>query len=103
MRPIDADVLECDTEWDDYEDGFISVSMEQVKSAETLEVQPLFSASWDKDGLGRIICSHCYCLAPYYAEYNGSFKQHKTIWCPNCAAKMKNAGTKDEETKAKTD
>jgi hypothetical protein len=32
-RLIDADELEPDTEWDDYEDGFISYSRNQIKCA----------------------------------------------------------------------
>ena len=33
---IDADELEPDTEWDDYEDGFISYSRNQIKCANVI-------------------------------------------------------------------
>ncbi len=35
-RLIDADELEPDTEWDHYEDGFISYSRNQIECADTI-------------------------------------------------------------------
>lgn len=37
-RYIDAELLEPDTEWDDYEDGFISYSQLNIDTAETADV-----------------------------------------------------------------
>lgn len=36
MRIIDADLLECDTEWSDYEDGFTAYSRTQIECAPTI-------------------------------------------------------------------
>ncbi len=36
MRLIDADTLTPDTEWDDYEDGFVSYSQRQIDNALTV-------------------------------------------------------------------
>ena len=36
MRMIDTDLLECDTEWDDYEDGFTAYSRTQIECAPTI-------------------------------------------------------------------
>lgn len=37
-RYIDAELLEPDTEWDDYEDGFTSYSQLNIDTAETADV-----------------------------------------------------------------
>lgn len=36
MRMIDTDLLECDTEWSDYEDGFTAYSRVQIENAPTI-------------------------------------------------------------------
>lgn len=37
MRLIDADMLECDTEWSEYMDGFTSYSQFQIDNAPTID------------------------------------------------------------------
>lgn len=38
MRIIDADLLECDTEWSDYEDGFTAYSRMQIECAPSIDI-----------------------------------------------------------------
>ena len=40
-RLIDADKLEPDTEWNDYDDDFVSYSQSQIKDAEEVKAVPL--------------------------------------------------------------
>ena len=47
MRQIDADLLEPDTEWDDYEDGFISYSQKQIESALVKPGHWIQTVFWD--------------------------------------------------------
>ena len=37
-RCIDADALECDTEWSEYHDGFISYSQMEIDSAPSIDI-----------------------------------------------------------------
>lgn len=37
-RWIDADALECDTEWSEYHDGFISYSQLEIDTAPSIEI-----------------------------------------------------------------
>ena len=39
MRLINADLLECDTEWSDYEDGFTAYSRVQIENAPTIKTK----------------------------------------------------------------
>ena len=39
MRLINADLLECDTEWSDYEDGFTAYSRTQIECAPSIETK----------------------------------------------------------------
>lgn len=38
MRMIDADLLECDTEWSEYEDGFTAYSRVQIVCAPSIDI-----------------------------------------------------------------
>ena len=38
MRLIDADALECDTEWSEYHDGFISYSQLEIDTAPSIDI-----------------------------------------------------------------
>ena len=40
-RLIDADKLEPDTEWNDYDDDFMSYSQSQIRNAEEIQAIPL--------------------------------------------------------------
>lgn len=40
-RLIDADKLEPDTEWNDYDDDFMSYSQSQIRNAEKVQAIPL--------------------------------------------------------------
>ena len=40
-RLIDADKLEPDTEWNDYDDDFVSYSQSQIRNAEEVKAVPL--------------------------------------------------------------
>lgn len=37
-RYIDADALECDTEWSEYHDGFISYSQLEIDTAPSIDI-----------------------------------------------------------------
>ena len=41
MRLIDADALEPDTEWSEYQDGFISYSWLEINNAPTIETKQI--------------------------------------------------------------
>jgi len=41
-RLIDADKLEPDTEWNDYDDDFVSYSAIQIKNAPTVKAVPIY-------------------------------------------------------------
>lgn len=43
-RYIDVELLEPDTEWDDYEDGYISYSDYQIRCAKTADVRENITA-----------------------------------------------------------
>ncbi len=51
MRLIDADALECDTEWSEYHDGFISYSQLEIDTAPSIDI---------------VRCKEC----KHYAEHN---------------------------------
>lgn len=80
MKLIDADMLTPDTEWDDYEDGFISYSKVQIESAMIKPGHWIQTVFWD-------FCSEC----------KERFEPHQKIteypYCPKCGRPMK--GEKD--------
>lgn len=41
MRLIDADALECDTEWSEYADDYISYSKTEINYAPTIDAEPV--------------------------------------------------------------
>lgn len=41
MRLIDTDLLECDTEWSEYEDGFTAYSRTQIECTPTIETKQI--------------------------------------------------------------
>lgn len=101
MRYIDADLLEPDTEWDDYKDGYMSYSDLQIRCAKTADVRENVRGEWiieDDivpitfiDGYvetKRCVCSNC----GYKPTYKGRtiLPTTKTLlFCPNCGADMK--------------
>ena len=85
MRLIDADALECDTEWSDYHDGFTSYSQMEIDTAPTIDAVSVVHGEWKKDDDGEFICSNC----------NNGYKDQPTLvgrpmfeYCPICGAKM---------------
>lgn len=53
-RWIDKDALECDTEWSEYHDGFISYSQLEINTAPSIDL---------------VRCGEC----RYYRDYDGCF------------------------------
>jgi len=54
MKLIDADELELDTEWNDYDDGFVSYSQRQIDDAEEVKAVPLDRIKEAKDAVENI-------------------------------------------------
>ena len=81
MRLIDADALECDTEWSEYHDGFISYSQLEIDTAPSIDIEPK-RGEWVNTAepymSDNIVCSVCGYNS--ICEYN---------FCPNCGADMR--------------
>lgn len=45
-RWIDADALECDTEWSEYHDGFISYSQLEIDTAPSIDIVRCGECKW---------------------------------------------------------
>jgi len=62
---IDADALECDTEWSEYHDGFISYSQLEIESAPSIDIVRCQDCKyWVYNFNG---CSRNPCTEPWYA------------------------------------
>lgn len=48
MRLIDADKLELDAEWSEYEDGYISYSQIQIDTAPTIDIVHCKDCKWSE-------------------------------------------------------
>ena len=98
MRPIDADALMENTEYDEY--YCLIVRAERIKNAPTIDAQPVVHGRWEN---GR--CSNCkeeaLCTSwdePVYDydwEENLRYSHNETHteyvltdYCPHCGAKM---------------
>lgn len=78
-RYIDAELLEPDTEWDDYEDGYISYSDHQIRCAKTADVRENVRGEWIDDREHNCyLCSAC--GLPGLKSFG---------FCPNCGADMR--------------
>lgn len=85
-RYIDAELLEPDTEWDEYEDGFISYSQLNIDAQPTADVRENVGAVWIERELKSLLgrtrtetrCGNC-----------GFEVYRKTPFCPNCGADMR--------------
>lgn len=84
MRLIDADNLEKDTEWDYYDDEFMSYSQFQIDSAPTIDAKPVIRGHWiPKIQMIRepfnknYICSVC------------GINNIQFNFCPECGADMR--------------
>lgn len=58
MKLIDADELELDTEWSDYDDGFVSYSQRQIDDAEEVKAISLDRIKEARQEMTAII-EHC--------------------------------------------
>lgn len=70
MRLIDADALECDAEWSEYADDYISYSKFAIDNATTIDAVPVVRCKdcrwWDKTDNGFGYChaeKHCHISA----------------------------------------
>lgn len=77
-RYIDAELLEPDTEWDDYEDCYISYSYYQIRCAKTADVRENIKAYWKNVNDEYYSCSYCGGCADIAYHY-----------CPWCGADMR--------------
>lgn len=88
MRLIDADALECDTEWSEYHDGFISYSQMEIDTAPTIDAVEVVHGEWKRKIVDHgfnadWVCSECgYRIKTDFVDYN---------FCPNCGSRMKGA------------
>lgn len=80
-RYIDAELLEPDTEWDDYEDGYMSYSDLQIRYAKTADVRENVKGHWVADRY----CSVCD-FDKYEIDCCCGMPQN---FCPNCGADMR--------------
>ena len=83
-RYIDADKLEPDTEWDEYDDRYVSYSQLQIDNAPTADVRENVRGKWKytEEERGQtypiIRCSIC-----------GFYVGGEWHFCPNCGADMR--------------
>ena len=78
MRLIDADALECDTEWSEYEDDFISYSKMEIACAPTIDAVSVVrckECKWDK---AQMIPKEVKCIYQHNADDFCSYGVHKT-------------------------
>ena len=83
-RYIDADALECDTEWSEYHDGFISYSQLEIDTAPSIDIEPK-RGEWvnARDGVSdHVKCTNC-----FRTYYLGIVENYN--FCPNCGAEMR--------------
>jgi hypothetical protein len=78
MRLIDADKLEPDTEWNDYDDDFVSYSQSQIRNAEEIQAIPL-----DKVNQARLEISE------NMFRYSGSGNEVTQAYCDGFKASLK--------------
>lgn len=109
MRLIDADALECDTEWSEYADDYISYSKFAIDNAPTIDavphwipceetfpiadVAPVRHGHWieygeNEDGTHNICCSVCDGFIKSKGHANSCYTRNKYRYCHNCGARM---------------
>lgn len=95
VRPIDADVLEYDTEWSEYMDGFTSYSQLQIDCAPTLDV---VEVSRLKDVIAEVLRSEfldgVYC---YTCRFDNRDDEEAETTCGWCYRKHMGWAISDEE------
>lgn len=82
-RYIDAELLEPDTEWDDYDDRYVSYSQLEIDSAPTADVRENVRSEW-------VLTDHAYTVHCKRCRYKNN---RASQYCPECGAYMTN-GTK---------
>lgn len=85
MRLIDADELEPDTCWDEYDDGFTAYSRFQIEDSPTIDAEPVRHGRWIND----TFCSECNRF-PVDVSVSISNQELTKYFsrCPHCGAKM---------------
>lgn len=63
MRLIDADAIECDTEWSEYDDDFISYSKMEIACAPTI------------DAVSVVRCKEC--VHYQFKQKNSPYERHR--------------------------
>jgi hypothetical protein len=98
MRPIDADALyEQAANTAEYYCGFFN-DMENVISARDIEQAPTIDAVPVVHGKWVLITPHPSILYNHYrCSECGEMKYNKSLFCPNCGAKMDSSETDEPE------
>jgi hypothetical protein len=80
QRLIDANLLEPDTEWDEYYDGFLSYSKTQIDAQPTVDARPTEHGEW-------ISYTSTYWTKKYDADGEPEYKEYIFYVCKNCRRK----------------
>jgi hypothetical protein len=91
-RLIDADKLEPDTEWNDYDDDFVSYSQSQIRNAEEIQAIPL-----DKVNQARLEISE------NMFRYSGSGNEVTQAYCDGFKDSLKILDKLIAESEGKND
>lgn len=86
MRLIDADELELDACWDEYDDGFTAYSRFQIEDSPTVDAIPVRNGQWVFVGEETMHDGWT------YRKYRCTECDFETVeaknFCQNCGAKM---------------
>lgn len=95
MRPIDADALDVEQINCYYGDHCRTEDVQEwLEEAPTIDYAPVIHARWEKQLRGVVRCSYC---DRGYRITNGGANVLNFAYCPNCGARMKEAGKYEDE------
>lgn len=78
MRLIDADALECDTEWSEYHDGFTAYSQMAIDTAPSIDIVRCKECKYWHDHITTFWCSRGAELRP---QESGWIKRNADDYC----------------------
>lgn len=81
MRLINADLLECDTEWDEYEDGFTAYSRVQIENAPSVDAVSVVRCKDCKHWHDHITTTWCSRGAELRPQESGWVKRNADDFC----------------------